>query len=139
MSLGWFSNYTDCIIKFNDLTTDLDQLSRNSFQMLRDHIFHHDISSGSSCCTHKGTCFDLVRDNGILSSMQLTYAADTDGICTCALDISSHTVKHIGNIYYMRLLSRILNYCLSFCPNCCKHNINCCSNRRCVKKDMVSN
>ena len=61
MSLGWFSNYTDCIIKFNDLTTDLDQLSRNSFQMLRDHIFHHDIPSGCCCSTHKSTCFDLIR------------------------------------------------------------------------------
>ena len=92
MSLYRFSYHTDCIIKFNHFTADLNELGRNSFQMLRDHIFHHDIPSGCCCSTHKSTCFDLIRDNRILGSMKLAYATDTDSICTSTFNIGSHTI-----------------------------------------------
>ena len=60
--------------------------------MLRYHILYGNVTAGNRRSAHKGARLDLVRNNGILRAVKLSYTLDTDGIRTGALDIGSHTV-----------------------------------------------
>jgi hypothetical protein len=71
--------------------------------MFRDDIFNHDIASGRCCCKHKGSGFDLVRNNGILCPVKLLNTADTDHIGTGTFDIGTHAVQEVRNIDNVRL------------------------------------
>ena len=120
--------YTHCFIIFFNPASNLYKLGTYSFKVFRDNILDKHIT-GCSRCNHKGSCFYLIRNNRICGSMQFLNALNSDNICTGALDIGTHTVKEIGNVNYMRLLSCILNSRSSLCQACCKHNVNSGSNR----------
>ena len=60
--------------------------------MLRYHILYGNVTTGNRRSAHKGARLDLVRNNGILRAMKLSYTFDTDGIRTSSLNVGSHTV-----------------------------------------------
>ena len=95
--------YTYGIIKLLNFTSDFLKLSCSSFEMLWNYILNCDIPTGSCCSEHKGSCLDLVRNDGILCAVKLLNTLDTDHICTSTFDIGSHAVQEVGNIYYMWL------------------------------------
>ena len=92
MSQAVICRYTNRIIKLLDLCANLDQLDRNSLQMLWDNITDQYITLGSSSGNHKSTCFDLIRNNGILAGMEMIHTVNTDLVSTGTLDIGTHAV-----------------------------------------------
>ena len=72
--------------------------------MLGNHIFHRYIALGHRCCEHKCARLDLVGDHSILGTVQMGYTLDTDHIRTGALDVGSHTVQKVRQVYHMGLL-----------------------------------
>ena len=97
-------HHADTVIRFLYFTADLQQLRRNRLQMLGDHIFHRYIALGHRCREHKCARLDLVGDHGILSTMQMGYTLDTDNISSRTLDVGSHTVQKVRQVYHMGLL-----------------------------------
>ena len=85
-------NNTDCIIEFLNLASSLNKLGSGSLKMLRDHILDKHISTGCCDSEHKGSRFNLIRDDGVLGLMKLLHTDNTDHIGSCATDISSHTI-----------------------------------------------
>ena len=97
-------HHADTVIRLLYFTADLQQLRRNGLQMLGNHIFHRDIALGHRCREHKCARLDLVGDHGILGTVQMGHTFDTDHIRTGALDVGSHTVQKVRQVYHMGLL-----------------------------------
>ena len=60
--------------------------------------------------------------------MKLLHTLNSDNISSCTFNIGAHTVKEVGHINYMWLLSCILNNGLALSLAGCKHDINSCTN-----------
>ena len=105
--------------------------------MLWNYIFYHHIASGCCCCTHKGTSLDLIRNNRIFCAVKPLYAPDTDCVCSCTLNIGSHTVKEVCHIYDMGLLGSILKDRLSLCHSSSHHDIDGRSHRNHIQINMT--
>ena len=112
--------YTYGIIKLLNFTSDFLKLGCSSFEMLWNYILNCDITTGSCCSEHKGSCLNLVRNDGILCAVKLLNTLDTDHICTSTFDIGSHAVQEVGNVNHMRLLRRIDDCRLPFCARRCQ-------------------
>ena len=93
---------------------------------------------GGCCRHHECTCLDLVGDDGIFRSVELWYAFDTDDVSTCALDIGSHTVKEVGQVYDMGLFGCIFYSSLAGCHAGCHHDVYRSSYGNLIHKDMVA-
>ena len=130
--------YTYGIIKLLNFTSDFLKLGCSSFEMLWNYILNCDITTGSCCSEHKGSCLNLVRNDGILCAVKLLNTLDTDHICTSTFDIGSHAVQEVGNIYYVWLSGSIFNNRTSWCKRCCHHNIDSCSYRNYIQENMAS-
>ena len=96
------------------------------------------IPSGHCCSEHKGSCLDLVRNNGILGLVKGFNTTDTDHICTRSLDTCSHTVQEVCHVYHMRLFCRIFNDRIAIRHRCCHHNIDGCTYTDHIKKNVCS-
>ena len=92
--------------------------------MFGNNIFYRYISFCDRCRKHKGSGFDLVRDNGIFTSVQLRYTFDTNHIGSGTFNFCPHTVKEIRQIYHMGFFGRILNGCFAFRHGRRHHYIN---------------
>ena len=112
------------IIILTDLASHLQKLCRSCFQMLRNHVLKNHIAACNGRSKHKGSCFDLVRNNGILGLMERADTCDTDDIRTCAFDSGSHTVQEVGYIYHVGFFCRIFNDGISLCHGSSHHNID---------------
>ena len=130
--------YTYGIIKLLNFTSDFLKLGCSSFEMLWNYILNCDITTGSCCSEHKGSCLDLVRNDRILCAVKLLNTLDTDHICTSTFDIGSHAVQEVGNIYYVWLSGSIFNNRTSWCKRCCHHNIDGRSYRYYIQENMAS-
>ena len=106
--------------------------------MLRYNILDKNIAACNCCCTHKCSCFNLVRYNRICCAVKLINTFYSYYICTCAFYVSTHTVKQISYINHMWFLRCILYNCVSFCKYCGKHNVNRSSHRLHIKVNMPS-
>ena len=107
-----------------DLASHFNKLGTDRLKVLGDYVLDCYIAHGSCCCHHKGSGFDLIRDDGVLCTMKLLNALDTDDISTCALYIGSHTVEEVGNINDVRFLSRVLDDGLTLCHSSCHHDVD---------------
>ena len=101
--------YTYSIIKFFNLTADFFQFGCSCFQMFRDNILNGNITTGCCSCEHKCSGFNLIRDDGIFSTVKFLNTFDTYNICTCTFDVGAHAVQEVRNINDMRLSCCILN------------------------------
>ena len=138
MGQGLGSYHAHSVIRFLHLTPDFCQFGADGFQMLGDHVFDGHIPLGHCSCKHKGSCFDLIRNDRIFRAMQLGNTFDPDHICSRSLNGGAHTVQEIGHIHYMRLLCCIFNDRLSFRHSCCQHDINGCTYRYHVHINMAA-
>ena len=132
------SAYTYCIIKLLYLASNLLKLGCGSLKMLRDHVSYSHISASSCCREHKSSSLDLIRNNGIFGTVKLLHTFDTDHICTCTLNIGTHAIQEIGNVYNVRLSGCILNNRAAWCQGCCHHNVNRRSNGNHIKENMAA-
>ena len=83
--------------------------------MLRNNILNNNITMCSCCCHHKCSSLDLIRNNRISTSVKSLNAFDTDYISSCTFNVSTHRIKEIRYINYMRFLSRIFQNSVSLC------------------------
>ena len=60
--------------------------------MLRNDILYGNIAPGHCCGTHERACLDLIRNDGVVGSVQGSDTADADDVGSCALDVGSHAV-----------------------------------------------
>ena len=60
--------------------------------MFGNHILYGNIPPGHSCGTHERACLNLIRNDGVVGSVQGSYTTDADDIGTGSLDIGSHAV-----------------------------------------------
>ena len=130
--------YTYRIIKFFNLTSDLFKLCSCCFKMLRDNILYCNISTGCSSSKHKRSRFNLIRNDRVFCTMKFLNSFDTDNICSCTLDVCSHTVQEVGHVYDMWLSRRILDRSTSGCQRSSHHNIDRCTNRYNIQENMAS-
>ena len=130
--------YTNGIIKFFYFTSNFFQLGCGSFQMFRNNILYGNISTCCCCCKHEGSCFNLIRNDRILCAVKLLYTFNTDHISTCALNVRTHAVQEIGNVYNMGLSGCVLNNGTSGSQGSSHHNIDRCTNRYNIQKNMTA-
>ena len=103
--------------------TAFPQLGDNRLQMIRYSIRNPHVASGNGSCKHKGSCFDPVRNHSVLRTAQMLHAFDFNGIGTGTLDLRSHLVQKIGQVYNFRLLCGILDIGDTFCQDCRHHDV----------------
>ena len=77
--------------------------------MLRDHIQYGNVSLCRCRRKHKGSGFDLIRNDRILTLMECFHSADLDHIGSGSADIRSHTVQKVRHIHDMRLFRHIFH------------------------------
>ena len=95
--------------------------------MFRNHIFDGHIPFRRRGRQHKGSCLNLIGDNGILCFVEFFHTDNADHIGSRAADIGAHTVQKVGYIHHMRLFCRILDNRFSVRHGSRHHNIDCCS------------
>ena len=123
---------THSIIIFNNLCTCFNQLRTDRLKVFWNDIFNQHISAAGSSSDHISSCFYLVGDNGICAAVKLFCTSDFNNIRACTADIRPHRVKEIRKVNNVRLFCGILNNRKSSCKHCCKHNIDCGTNRNIV-------
>ena len=106
--------------------------------MLGDYILYSHIPLGYGGGKHKRPRLDLIRDNGILRSVEPGNSFDADHIRSRSLNIRTHAVQKIGQIHHMRLLGGILNDGHAFCHGSCHHHIDGCSHTDHIHINMAS-
>ena len=74
-----------------------------------------------------------------MCGMKLLHTTDTDHICTCTFNISSHGIQEIGNIHDMRLSCGILQNCISAGHAGCHHNIDRSTHRNHIQINVFAN
>ena len=105
--------------------------------MLRNYVQHSHISFGSCRCEHKCSCFNLIRNHGILCPMKLSHTTDLNNICSCTTDICTHTVQEVCHIYNVWFLGNVLHNGLSLCHCRSHHHIDRCSDAHHIKINML--
>ena len=70
--------------------------------------------------------------------MEPLYAADTDDVRTCSLDIRAHAVQEVRHVYHMGLLGRVLNDGISFRHSGRHHNVDGGSHGNHIQINMAS-
>ena len=116
-----------------DNRASLTQLCNQRLLMLRQHILDNNIAAGHSSSNHIGTCLNAVRNNRIISAMQLLHALNTDRIGACTADFSAHLVQIVRQIDNLRLLGNVLQNSRALSQSCSHHNILRCANARKIK------
>ena len=130
--------YTYCIIKFFNLTSDLFKFGSCCLKMFRDNILNCNIPASCGSSKHKSSCLDLVRNDRILCTMKFLNTLDTDNISSRTLDVGSHTVQEVRNVYNMRLSRCILDRSTARCHRSCHHNVDRRTYRYNIKENMAS-
>ena len=106
--------------------------------MLRNHIEHCHISA--CCCSgkHKCSCFDLIRNDGVLCLMQGLHSTDLNHVCSCTTDICSHAVQEVRYIYNMWLFRYVLHDRKTVSHSCCHHYVDRCTYSHNIEIKMCS-
>ena len=92
--------------------------------MLGDHIFQHHIAAGRSNGSQIGPRFDLIRNNGIKTAVQLLNAVYPDDAGTCAAHVAPHGVEEVGQVYDMGFPGGIFDDGPAFSQNRSQHDIH---------------
>ena len=114
-----FTDNSYPVISFYNFTANFNKLCWQRLKMLRNNILNHNVAISCRCCKHKRSSFNLVRNNGIGCSMKPLHTFNSDYICTCALNIGSHSIKEVRHINYMWLFSCILQNGIPISETCC--------------------
>ena len=107
--------------------------------MLRNKVMDRYIASCYCSSDHIGSCFDLIRNDGIgISARKYRNALDTDRIRTGTFDIRSHSVQEVRYVNDMRFFRCILDDCKSVCLRSGKHQIDRRTDADYVEEDMCA-
>ena len=103
--------------------TCLTQLGNQRLLVLRQNIFHNNITAGHSSSNHISACLNTVRNNSIVCAVQLLYTLNADSIGTGAADFGTHLVQIVGQIDNLRFLGSIFQNSSTLSKRSCHHNI----------------
>ena len=112
------------IILFLYLYATLLELGGDAVHVLRNDIFHQDLTASGGHGSHIGTGFDLVGNDGIRAAGQPLHSPDLDRIRTGAPDVGAHGVQEVGQINNVRLLGAIFDHRVPLGQNSGHHDVH---------------
>ena len=86
------------VVPLFDRYAHFQQLGRDALQMLGDDVFYQNLAAGGSHGGHVSARLDLIGNDGIIGSVQMTAAAHADDIRARAFDAAAHRIEKIGQI-----------------------------------------
>ena len=106
--------------------------------MLGDDVVQRDIALGDGGGYHVAAGLDLIRDDRVVTAVQLLDAVDFDDIRTGAMYICAHHVQEVGKVNDVRLTRDVFKDRSAFSQNGRQHSVHRRADGDCVKKHMAA-